>query len=229
VTLLSSVFFESSILALIGLGLTFWGALLTYVKSNNYVKAVLLDSTAAPSLKAVDEMLNELGIEGKAVYLPPENIEKSEEGEVFISKKKDVVIIPRKGEVSTDGIYITSPGVGLANLYERRLGKKFIEADLEYLRESFPRLFIEDLEIAEDLEMNLEDNRVKVRIEGNLYSNLCMEVRKLRKICDSIGCPLCGSLAVALARVSGKPVVIEDERFSKNGRTLEVEYRILEV
>jgi len=227
ISLLFSIFFDSSILAFIGLGLTLWGALLTYVKSNNYVKAVFINSMTFSSLKAIDEILNELEVKGKAVYLPTRDVEKPNRGEVFISKKKGSLIIPKEGEPS-EGIYITSPGADLADLYEKRLGKEFIEADLEYLKERFPKLFIEDLEIAEDLEMNVEDNRVEVKIEGNIHWSLCKKISKLERICNSIGCPLCSSIAIALARASGKPVAIGEKKFSKKGDRLEIEYLILE-
>jgi len=71
IALITSVFYSSSILAFIGLGLTFWGALLLYIKPVKHVKASLLDSTVISSLRSVDQMIKDLNYKGKAIYLPP--------------------------------------------------------------------------------------------------------------------------------------------------------------
>jgi len=61
-----------------------------------------------------------------------------------------------------------------------------------------------------------------------IYRDICNEIRKLPNICSSFGCPLCSSVACALARASGKPVVIEKIELSTDGKVIEAYYRILE-
>ena len=46
IALTASAFYASSILAFIGLGLTFWGALLLYITPTKYVKLELLNAVA---------------------------------------------------------------------------------------------------------------------------------------------------------------------------------------
>ena len=65
---------------------------------------------------------------------------------------------PRVEELSKGGALIKIPteypwplGLGRVNLYEKVLGKKFLKADLEYLKTHLPLLFIEDTEITIDL------------------------------------------------------------------------------
>jgi hypothetical protein len=77
-SLFFSIFYEHTVLAFIGLGLTFWGALLLYIRSENYVKAKLLNSTMIPTLANMDKILTELGYQGKAVYLPPKYLKDPE-------------------------------------------------------------------------------------------------------------------------------------------------------
>lgn len=234
ISLVTSVVYSSSTLAFIGLGLTFWGALFLFIKSTKYVKASLLDSTAFSLLSTVDQILTDLNYRGKAIYLPPKYVKTVKSGIVFISSEKGIIIPPAeevaKGKIFLEkpkGICITPPGLDLANLYEKELKKDFAKVDLNYLQNNLPKLFIEDLEIAEDLEMNIEDNMIKTRITGSIHNDLCNRVRNLLNIRDSFGCPICSSVAVALARSTGKPIVIEKTAISDDGKTFETHYRIL--
>ena len=85
----------------------------------------------------------------------------------------------------------------------------------------------EDLEIAKNLEISVKNDVVRMKMEGNLYANLCRELRKLKRVLDSIGCPLGSSIAIAIVRSTGKPVVIEKEKISEDGETIETVYRII--
>jgi len=232
---MTSVFYSSSILAFIGLSLTFWGALLLYIKPAKYVKARILDSTVISSLKTVDQMITNLNYKGKAIYLPPRYLKDLKGGKAFIPSKENLGIPPVE-EVAQEkvflenqkGMCVTPPGLGLANLYENELRKDFMEADLNYLQNNLPKLLTDDLEIAEDLEINVEDNTIKAKITGPINKDLCNETKKLPNICGSLGCPLCSSIAIALTRATGKPLVIEKTEVSKDGETIEASFRLLE-
>jgi len=234
IALLCSILFESSILAFIGLGLTFWGALLLYIKPARHVKADLLDSTAASSLATISQIIADLDFRGKALYLPPRYLKEIKAGRVYIPSE-EVQTIPAVEEVAEEkvflknpkGICLNPPGLGLANLYEKELGKDFAKADLNYLQNNLPKLFIEDLEIAEDLEINPENDVIHVKITGSIYQDLCNEARKLPNVCNSIGCPLCSSIAIALTRATGKPIALEKNEISPDGKTIEIYYRTL--
>ena len=235
IALIASIAYSSSILAFIGLGLAFWGALLLFIKPAKYVKASLLDSITLSSLTSIDQIITGLDYKGKAIYLPPKYLKALKGGKVFIPSKKHLIMPPAE-EVAEErtflrnpkGILLTPPGVGLANLYESELGKDFAIVDLNYLQKNLPKLFVEDLEIAEDLEMSIENDRVHVRITGSIYRGLCEKARKLSNVCNSIGCPLCSSIAIALTRVSGEPVIIEKTEVLKDDETIEAYYRIIE-
>lgn len=75
--------------------------------------------------------------------------------------------------------------------------------------------------------MNIEGDRIRVIITGSIYQNLCDGVRELSKIFGSIGCPLCSSIAVALTRTTGRPLIIEKTEVSENEK-IEAYYRIIE-
>jgi len=235
IALVTSIFYSSSILAFTGLGLTFWGALLLYIKPTKYVKSSLLDSTTISSLRTIDQIITDLNYKGKAIYLSPRYLKDLKSGKVFIPSKKGIVIPPVEDVAeekvfleNPKGMCLTPPGLGLANLYENELRKDFTKVDLNYLQNNLPKLFIEDLEIAENLEINVESDRIRAKITGSINKDLCNDARKLPNICGSLGCPICSSIAIALTRTTGKPVIIEKTEVPKDGETIEANFRLLE-
>jgi len=235
ISLILSVPYASSILAFIGLGLTFWGALLLFLKPTKLVKADLLNSTIISSLKTINQIISNSNSQGKAIYLPPKYLKNIKGATVFIPAKKET-ILPSTEEIAEEKIFlenpngmcITPPGLGLTNLFEKELKTNFLTTDITYLQNNLPKLFIEDLEIAENFEMNTENSIIHVKITETIYKNICKETRKLSNICNSIGCPLCSSIAIALTRATGKPVTIEKTEISGDGKTIEAYYRIIE-
>ncbi|MEM2170076.1 MAG: hypothetical protein QW186_09810, partial [Candidatus Bathyarchaeia archaeon] len=128
ISLILSTSFSSLTFAFIGLGLTFWGALLLYIRPVRYVRQVLLDSTVISTLTAIDRVLTELKYEGKAVYLPPRYLREVRGGTLFIPFE-GATVVPPVEEVSEErvflrnpnGICLTPPGLGLVNMYEEEL------------------------------------------------------------------------------------------------------------
>ena len=234
IALISSIPYASFILAFIGLGLTLWGALLLLIRQTKYVKNKLLDSTAMSSLASIGQLIEAINYKGKGIYLPPQYLKAYKGGTIFVPYKKEVIIPPIE-EVAQEkvflrnpkGVCLTPPGQSLANLYEDELGTDFATVNLDYLQNNLPKLFVKDLEIAKDLEMNINNNTINVKILNSTYKDLCKEARKLSNICSSIGCPLCGSIACTLARATGKPIVIEKASLSADGKTIEADYQII--
>jgi hypothetical protein len=99
---------------------------------------------------------------------------------------------------------------------------------LAYLQRNLPKLLIEGLEIVEDFEMNIKGNQINVNIEGSSYSDFCDKISGLTHICATFGCPLCSSIACAITRTTGKPILIERTVHSTDGRTLQIFLKILE-
>jgi len=87
--LIASVIYVSQILALIGLSLVFWGALLLYIQPEEYTRKALLDATALTSLATLNQIMQELNYKGKAIYLPPKYLKDPDANKIYIPKQKD--------------------------------------------------------------------------------------------------------------------------------------------
>jgi len=254
-SLIFAVFYEHVILAFIGLGLTFWGALLLFIRSEKYVKEKLLSSTTLPTLTDINRIFAELEYQGKGIYLPPKYFKNPETSKVYMTQNKNTNL-PTPEEIqqqenelfltNPEAALITPPGYSLSKLFEKTLGKSFTKTDLEYLQQNLPKIFIEDLEIAENLEIQIEPSKaaekvadsvslihlkhdiIHVKITNAIYKDLCKEARKLSHICGTIGCPICSAIACAITKASGKPVTIEKTECTENGKVMEAHYKILE-
>lgn len=235
IALASSIIYTSSILAFIGLGFTFWGALLLYIKPERYVKVDLLDSTVLSTLETINNLLTNLNYKGKAIYLPPKHLKDLKSAKAFIPSKNQTTI-PSTEELTEEtilstnpeGIFLTPPGLALTNLYEEKLGTSFTKQDVQYLLKNLPKLLIEDLEIAENLEIKTSKNVVHIKITGSVFQNLCKKTEKLSKINKSLGSPLLSSLAITLTRTTGKPITIKKTNLSKDNKTIKVYYQMIE-
>jgi uncharacterized protein YuzE len=235
IALAASAFYNSSILAFIGLGLTFWGALLFYITPTKYVKLELLNAVAPSTLANIEKMLTSSKLNEKGIYLPPKYLRDFESSLVFIPSKNNKVL-PKPGEIeeekiyskNPEGIFLTPPGLALSRLFEKELGTSFTRTDLNYIQNNLPKLLIEDMEIAENVEVEIKEDLITVEITNHVFSEICQETRKLSKTHEAVGCPLSSAIACALAKATGKPVTIEKEELSEDGKTTKIQYRILE-
>lgn len=237
VALVGSILYSSQISAFIGLGLIFWGAILTYLQTEEYIKKDLLDATILPSLVTLNQTIQELDYKGKAIYLPPKYLKNPEANKAYIPKQKDGKL-PTPEQVQEQenklfienprGMLVTPPGAELTKLFEKTLETSFTRVDLQYLQQNLSKLLVENLEIAQNFEMETEGNKVQVKIENSAYKNLAKLDTELSNLYGSLGCPLSSAIASALAKATGKPIIIENQRTSEDGKDMEIEYCILQ-
>jgi len=220
---------------LIGLGLLFLGALFLFVGSTQYVKRQLLDFTTISSLSALSQFLRTLGYTGKGVYYPSQQLFASgiRGWRVFIPASDDYNF-PSPNSISKDkifyeqpkGVCITPPGSGLCALFEKELRTDFSKVDMNYVKNRLPPLLVEGLEIMEDFHMEVEENLVRVSFIGSIFYEFCSQIRRLPQFsCESVGCPLCSSIACLLATVTNRLGVIEHTELVSDKRRIDVQYK----
>jgi hypothetical protein len=252
---MTSIGYNSSILAFIGLGLIFWGAILLYVKPEEYARKTLMEAALSPSLITLNQMIQELGYKGDATYLPPKYFTNPETTKICISKYKHTnlptpeLIQPYENQPvtrTTQGLLITPPGIQLSKLLEESLGTSFIKTDLKNLQQKLPKLIIEDLEIAENLEIQEENNpterkedpaalgtqmkntTIHAKITRPIYGNMLKNTDDSSQLASSITCPVCSAIAIAITKATGKPVRIIDTKSSEDGNVIETTFEIIE-
>jgi len=226
-----AILYTSTVLAFIGLGLAFWGALLLFIRPQHYVRSDLMDSTALASLRTIDRVMSGLGYYEKGVYLPAGNPEKA----VVFLPSEPFSKIPNPKDIgdktfldNPKGMIIIPPGLSLAALIQKELGTDFEKLTLNELRERLNKVLIEDLEIVRDFEMNVDKDYVHFKFVDSIYAEFCGQLRSAQRLGCSLGCPICSAMACILCMVTRKPVSFEHDEFSPDGKILESSYRILE-
>jgi len=232
----------STLLAFIGLGLTFWGVLFLFAKPIKFVRSTLLDFTALSAYTTIDRIIDDLNYKGKPVYIPPypkeaylpEYLKGLKEMVVFFSAG-DVATMPTIEEMAKrqflvknpEGICVTPPGLGLLNLFEKELRADFTKIDLDGLYNSLRTVILNNLELASNFEIDAEKELIRVKVTDSVYKDLYSIEHKLKSI-HSVGCPLTSAVACALAKTTGKLVTIAKSNISSDLRTIEVWYQTLE-
>jgi len=233
VALLGSILSSSYVLAFIGLGLTFWGALFPYIKPAKYVKLELLNATSLSTLTNMERILSNAETAFKGIYLPPNRLEDYTSSLVFIPAKPNQPL-PTSKETNPqelqsqnpEGLLLTPPGLALSKLLEKENRKPFTETSLEVLQKQLPKL-LDTLQITKNTTVQTEGNTVIIEMTNHIFEDLCKETRKLEKTHETIGCPLSSALACILAKATGKPVTIEKEETLPDATT-RVQYTLLE-
>ncbi|MEM1582447.1 MAG: hypothetical protein QXK89_08070 [Candidatus Bathyarchaeia archaeon] len=238
--LIFSILKNSSTLAFIGLGLTFWGALFFFIKAERHVHESLLDSTALSIYTTADRIIRDLKIGSNGYYIPPypkdvyipEHLKGLKEATVFISTDSESTppieeIAQRKFLLeSPKGICISPPGLGILDQIEKEMGKDLSGMQLSDLSETLPPIITENLQLARGIEIKTEDNQVHVSMINPTYRSLYAyeDLRSVR----FLGCPLASAIACAIAKSTGKIVSIQKIDVSQEDQAVKVWYRILE-
>jgi hypothetical protein len=95
------------------------------------------------------------------------------------------------------------------------------------MQRRLPKLFVEDLEISREFQINIDKNRITVKIEGTPYKHLFQRTEELGDTV-ALGSPLVSALACTIAKASGRPITIESQKTSENGDKIEIEYSMTE-
>jgi hypothetical protein len=224
--------YTSSFLAILGITIIFWGAILYYIKPTKQIPLSFITINSTPSTNNLNRIFAELKITQKGIYLPPNKLQDPEASLIFIPKKP-LQTIPINDEITNslfttkkEGILISPPGYGLIKMMEEKLGKSFSKIDLQTLQKQLPTLLIEDLEIIESFELQIEKNLLIFEIDGNIFDDECKQSQKHPQVHDSVGCILSSALACMLAKVIGTAVTISNEEII--GKTTKITYQLLE-
>lgn len=226
ISLLGAIAYTSTILAFIGLGLSFYGMLFLYIRPTKYIESKILESALSP-MKTLDLLLTQFGYHGRGIYLPAGN------GVILCVPEGDGSQLPMKPIVpenlqtltnSSKGVMLSPPGLALAKLITGELGVDLPTRGLGYLEDKLPKILIEGLQMVKDMQMQVEGGHVRFQLDGSVY---CDQLWNGTGKCSTTGCPLCSALACILVETTGRPVVFENESRIRH-QTFESTYRIVE-
>jgi len=219
-----SMFLEMQVAAFIGLSLTFWGAVLALTRRSKFVESELLDSTARSAYSTIDRMITDLNYGAQGFYIPaypgdvalPNYLTNLREPAVYISSSFDVP--PSIDELAsgkfissqTRGFFISSPGSGILSQVEKQLNLDLSKVTTAELCEVLPKSLTEYLNLARKADMSLESNGANFKAVGIIYDSFYVAGSKFKSV-NMLGCPVVSAVASALAKSSGKTVVVKEQ------------------
>jgi hypothetical protein len=227
-----SIDYNSQLLAFIGLGLVFWGATLVYVRGQGYSKTVLLEAMSTSPVMSLDQVLQNLEYNGHAIYLPPKYLKDPEANRICMFKqgstvppsREEIVHAQENWSAEHSFMLLTPPGNDLVELFEKVLNIRFSRVDLKYVCQHMPELLIDKLEIAEEVNMEIDNDMTRVTIKSPTMVTLHENWIQNSNIARSIGNPVSSALACMLAKASGKLIELNKTYTSQDGETVTMEY-----
>ena len=235
-----SVTIGIQVLALIGLGLTFWCVLLFLLKPVNFVEGSLLYNSAVSMYSTIDRIIEDFNCKGKGYYIAPypkgvylpEYLKGLKTSNVFISAEKGATMPSieemAKGKFiskNPKGVLLTPPGSGILIQIEEKMKLDFTKMDLDELCVLLPIHITQDLNLAKEMAIILNGDEAHLKIVDSLYKNL-YNVRDNLKSVGLLGCPIASAVACALAKNSGRIVTIQKHQVSPDGSAVKLWYRI---
>ncbi len=222
--LVFSMLIEMQVAAFIGLGLVFWGAVLALTRNGKYVESTLLDSSAYSTYSTIDRMINDLKYDGQGYYIPaypkdvvlPEYLKNLKEPVVFYSEgfdgkpSIDELASGKFISARTRGFFISSPGSGIMAQIEKHLQLDLSKVNLNELSEILPKCITETLNLAKNADLTMTPDGATFKATGILYDSLYNQESKPKSVA-LLGCPVVSAVASALAKTSGKTVIIKEQ------------------
>jgi hypothetical protein len=235
-----SIISSSEILALIGLGLLFWGATFFLMAPIGFVDARLLLSTVYSEYSSFDRIIENFECK-KCYYIPhilnqdvvDRGIKKTKDPVMFLSAETSTKIfedetffVQKKFLLEKNkGIILTPPGLGLMKLIEKKK-LNYYKMHPEKISEFLPPLITQDFALTKDFVVDIQNKSIRVILQKSIYKGL-YNVDRGSNSAKLFGCPIVNAIGCIFAQTSGKIVTIEEIKVSKDMSTIQALYRIV--
>lgn len=235
-----SFLIQANLFAGLGLASFLIGLLLIYVPTERTVSLQLVSASCLSSLVNLNSLLEELGVDSKAIYLPTKKeahqpcaflplVWNLDSSSAFLKRLGDDGLFIVNGQnPHQSGLALVPPGSSLVTLIEQESGIDFYNVRLDELENALRTGLVEALEIAEDVRVMFMNGSVRVEVGPLISDELCETQSKVaHSLCSQVGCPLCSAVICAVTKATKRPVsVIKISPL--RGRNISMELRLLE-
>ncbi|XRO75824.1 hypothetical protein ACO3TA_02905 [Methanocaldococcus sp. 28A] len=200
----------------------FIGILILAFIPSNLISYETYECTINPYLSFFENFINNLHLEGKAIYIPPyENLPK---GGTFIPTNEDfeinlgnfddeIVFLTNVGRGKEMGLLISPPlGYNLVKKFEEYADIELNNADLS-LAVSIASSVLNTLELVDGVDFKEEGDKIVLLIE-NVKLKYCHDVDC--KVCEKVGCPICSSILFAITKSQNQLILIDKFEKTEN-------------
>lgn len=213
----------------LGIAGIFLGLIVLTFKTSEYVKREALDNLASPYIKTLQELVKDLALEGRAVYIPPyENLPNGgtfiplhEEFDLDLARlDEETVFLTNVSNERQMGLKIRPLGLELLEKYEEHLEYSLEDTNYKEV-ESASSSVLRVLDLAKGVYIDEEDGKFRI-VVNTVNREIC---RKNIDYCDQVACPICSSILLSLAKATGE--LIMADKFSITEHGIEIEAKRL--
>jgi len=228
-----SIVHTNNISTFIGLALTFWGALLLYIKPNQYTRIEVLNSSINSLYENIQELISDLGYEGEPKYISTVTLGSFKKVYLYIPEHEESTMLTEEQLINNiifykepPSIKILPPGLELAKLIELELKTHFSSINIEYLNNNLHKAIVEGLEMAKIFQMENDENKVQITIKDSIFNETILRNMN-KKTLNKIGDPLISALGCILAITTKKPIKIYKNEYDPLNNIEKVVFQIL--
>ncbi|XRP97092.1 hypothetical protein ACO3UB_00835 [Methanocaldococcus sp. 16A] len=193
---------------------------------SNLISYETYECTINPYLSFFENFINNLPLEGNAIYIPPyENLPK---GGTFIPANEDfeinlgnfdeeIVFLTNVGRGKEMGILISPPlGYNLVKKFEEYANMELDNIELS-LAISAASSVLKALELINGIDFIEENDKIELIIE-NVKPKYCYNIDC--KVCEKVSCPICSSVLFAIAKSQNQLILVD--KFEKNENFIKI-------
>jgi len=220
-----SIVHNHTLLALTGVALTFWGALLLYVKPIDFIRKDIINVSINGYIENIQKLVNVLDYKGIPKYLSTGTLSSLQQVFLYYPKSESD-FLPSDEVLSQNKFYYENPtaikmvpsGYDLYLLIEKELGVNFSSVNLNYLKNNLKKVIVEGLEMAKTFEMDLEDNQVSIYFSESLFDEIIINNLKM-EYNFPLRDPLTSAFACIISSTTRNPTTIISLKISADKKT----------
>jgi hypothetical protein len=228
-----AVMHSHNVSAYIGIALTFWGALLLYVKPTNYIRKEILEKSIEGFMTDMEHILEKLNFSGIPKYVSQGTLAGFKKVKIVLTKT-DLSQLPSDEQLSDDRMFLdepptmilTPPGFELSKLIEQELNVDLLSITISDLLKYLEKALVEGLEIAKSFKAEFHDNIVQAIIQETTFDAIIKQINK-NGILKYIGDPLISAVACTLVLNTRQMIVINTIDFDDLNNSTKVIYEII--
>ncbi len=228
-----SIVHNHTILALAGTALTFWGALLLYVKPTSFIRKEIIDISIVGYVDNIQNLVDKLEFNGTPKYVSPGTL-KSLRKVFLYYPKSDSEKLPSDETLSDVRFFFTDPpaiklippGHDLFLQIEKELRINFSSVDLEYIKTNLRKAIVDGLEIAKSIDLEIQESMVEVTINESIFDKVVKRLSK-RAPYPIIGDPLTSAIACIIASSTRHPTVVKSVTIDTEKNEINATYEII--
>ncbi len=229
--LIISYISSSLILTFIGLGLTLWGLLLFYISQPRSIPRKVFDVLSLSTLRSIDAIVSEVYHGESVIHFYHANSKGLAQGYIYFADKPDGAVsnylqlnAQQISQNHLNGTFILSPSQALLDLLEKELNVNLAKIDFPFLERTLPEILVEELKLVDYFLIESNDDTYAIQFSGDPSVQLCRLINEKSKIGYRIGCPVCGVLALALSKSTGRPIRIKQTITEGEGGNIKTIY-----